>query len=387
MQAQGQFWHIFFLGNGGLDGAIIAQDEVDTWTVHHMMPLDSDHTKLDSHDVIYRVLGGLGERYEIKIDEILVRSTYRPSIAVARKYSSPKGHAYLAGDAAHQNIPTGGYGMNMGLGDAFDLGWKLAAVVNRGGGSRLLASYEAERRPVALEGIQRSGVHMAAHLNVKELLQPDAAIVNANSAQGATMRQKIHDHYQANDGENKDLGIEMGYRYKSEICILNHDEGIEPEWLPSRYVPTTWPGSRAPHIFLKDGSPIYDLLGKGYTLVEFAQSGHSEDAGARHLVSAALAESVVLSHLKLVDEDQASRLWEKRLVIVRPDIHVAWRGNYASPTRALEIIRVIAGIAAPVRRVEEQPAGINGKPVAFRMVINEVQDKDYRLEQMGAFQQ
>ncbi len=351
------------------------------------MPLDSDHTKLDSRDIIYRVLGGLGEPFEIKVDEILVRSTYRPSIAVARQYASPHGHVFLAGDAAHQNIPTGGYGMNMGLGDAFDLGWKIAAVVNGGGGPRLLASYEADRRPIALTSIERSAVHMATHFNVKDLLQPDAAIVNADSEEGAKMRKKIHDHYQANDGENRDLGIEMGQRYKSEICIPDHEPAVEPEWLPSRYIPTTWPGSRAPHVFLKDGSAIYDLLGPGFTLVEFVRSGDADDGSAGHLVSAAKAESVSLSYVKLVDEDHARRLWEKRLVIVRPDIHVAWRGNDLSARRASEVVRVIAGIAAPRRVEASAPTGMNEKAVEFRMVLNEVQDREYRLGQMGAFQQ
>jgi FAD-dependent monooxygenase len=227
---------------------------------------------------------------------------------------------------------------------------------------------------------------MATHFNVKDFLQPDAAIVNANSEEGAKMRKNIHDHYQANDGENKDLGIEMGHRYRSEICIPDNEETIEPEWLPSRYIPTTWPGSRAPHVFLKDGSAIYDLLGKGYTLVEFARSSDADDGSAGHLVSAANADSVFLSHLKLFDEDLASRLWEKRLVIVRPDMHVAWRGNDVSPKRASEIIRVIAGIAAP-KRVEASPTSMNGKAVTFSMVLNEVQDKEYRMGQMGALQQ
>lgn len=352
------------------------------------MPLDSDPTMLDSHDVIYRVLGGIGESYEIKVDEILVRSTYRPSIAVARQYASPKGHIFLAGDAAHQNIPTGGYGMNMGLGDAFDLGWKLAAIVNKCGGLGLLASYEADRRPVALTCIERSGVHMTTHLDVKELLQPDSGIVNSNSKEGTEMRKKIHDHYQANDGENRDLGIEMGHRYKSKICIPDNEETVEPEWLPSRYIPTTWPGSRAPHVFLKDGSAIYDLLGKHYTLIEFAQSGEADDGSAKHLLTAAKVDSVFLSHLKLVDEEKASRIWEKRLVVVRPDAHVAWRSNFGiGAKRASEIIQAIAGIAAPANHVEALSIEVDGEEATFNMVSNQVQDKEYRLSKMGAFQQ
>lgn len=125
IRKQGQFWHLFFLVGGHMGGALIAQNEIDTWTVHMFLPLDADPDKIDSHEAVYTVLGGLGEKYRITIDEILVRSTFRPNVAVARSYISPKGHAYLAGDSAHQNIPTGGYGMNMGIADAWDLGWKV----------------------------------------------------------------------------------------------------------------------------------------------------------------------------------------------------------------------------------------------------------------------
>src|ERR1700761_6274689 len=139
LHKQGQFWHIFLLAeHGGFGGAIIAQDEVDTWTTHLFLPLDAEPEKIESRDAVYRVLGGIHGEYRIEIDEILVRSVWRPNIAVARRWSSPNHRIHIVGDAAHQNIPTGGYGMNMGVGDAFDLGWKLAAVINGTGGSDLL---------------------------------------------------------------------------------------------------------------------------------------------------------------------------------------------------------------------------------------------------------
>jgi FAD-dependent monooxygenase len=125
IQKQGQFWHIFVIREGQMSGAVIAQDEVDTWTIHLFLPLEVDHETIDSYDAVYSVLGGMGEKYEIKIDEVLVRSTYRPNVAVSRSYSGLNGRVFFAGDSAHQNIPTGGYGMNMGIADAYDLGWKV----------------------------------------------------------------------------------------------------------------------------------------------------------------------------------------------------------------------------------------------------------------------
>ena len=145
LHKQGRFWHIFLLGeSGGFEGAVISQDEKGTWTTHLFLPLDAEPEKMDPHDAVYRVLGGVYGPYKITIDEILVRSVWRPNIAVTRNWSNPSLRIFLAGDSAHQNIPTGGYGMNMGIGDAFDLGWKLASVINGHGGPDLLRSYEME---------------------------------------------------------------------------------------------------------------------------------------------------------------------------------------------------------------------------------------------------
>lgn len=125
IQKQGSFWHIFVVRSGMMGGAVIAQDEVDTWTIHLFLPLELDPDTITSEDAVATVFGGSGDKWNVKIDEVLVRSTYRPNIAVARNYSGLDGRVFLAGDSAHQNIPTGGYGMNMGIVDAYDLGWKV----------------------------------------------------------------------------------------------------------------------------------------------------------------------------------------------------------------------------------------------------------------------
>ena len=128
IQKQGQFWHIFVTGPPGeLRGAIISQNEKDIWTTHLYLPVDTDLDSISSEEAIYRVFGGLYEDYPIKIDEILVRSAWRPYIAVSREWSSERRRVFIAGDAAHQNIPTGGYGMNMGIADAYDLGLEVSS--------------------------------------------------------------------------------------------------------------------------------------------------------------------------------------------------------------------------------------------------------------------
>ncbi|KAH8812864.1 FAD-binding domain-containing protein [Xylogone sp. PMI_703] len=366
----GRFWHIFAANENGLGSAVISQDDMGIFTTHLMLPLEADHTKIDSYDAVYTALGGLGGPYKITIDEILIRSTYRHSIAIARSYRSPGGRVFLAGDSAHQNVPTGGYGMNTGLGDAFDLGWKLASVIHKYGGSALLDSYEQERRPIALQSIQRSGIHMEAHMALTSLLSPSAHIVEEDSDAGRAMRKAIHEHYQLHDGENKDVGIEMDHRHQSCIYPPLKDGAQPPSWNPRKCTPNTWPGSRAPHVFLSNGTPIFDLYGKYFTLIKFGVEGTSEN-GVDHLLLAAEELHVPVKVVTLIGEDNARKIWEYPLVLVRPDGHVAWRGNAIdSREHAQEVVEVMAGLRM-------------SSPTTLVM---ESQVQGYNLEKMGIMQ-
>tara|TARA_R110002003_G_scaffold40_3_gene2578 strand:+ start:3073 stop:4263 length:1191 start_codon:yes stop_codon:yes gene_type:complete len=386
LHAQGQFWHIFFLQQPGeFGGAIIAQDEIDTWTVHYFLPLGTDTDNIGSEEAVYTVLGGMHGKYEIKIDEILVRSVWRPSIAVARTWASLDRRVFIAGDAAHQNIPTGGYGMNMGIGDAYDLGWKLAAAMHYGG-PELLTSYELERRPVAVRNIEHSGQHMQVHLSVAQFFEgqnPDC--IDEPTAEGRALRQRIHEHYQAHDGENKDFGIEMGYIYQSNIVHTPESDGIKPDWQAAQYTPSTWPGSRAPHVFLSDGSAVFDHLGKDWSLVTFTET----NADVEVLLTAASALAIPIKHVDLRGEHEARRLWERDFVLVRPDEHVAWRSNsVGNIEEARSILEVAIGFK-PIDPTIENGFGRTdplGEKFTTTMEMK-TQVRSYELEQMGEFQQ
>ncbi|EXJ60041.1 hypothetical protein A1O7_04190 [Cladophialophora yegresii CBS 114405] len=324
LHRQGQFWHIFFTSGH----VIISQDEVDTWTAHTPLPLDFDTSTLDPKDTIYRVLGGSGPPCHIDIDEILVTSTWRPNICIAERYISRggKGRVFLSGDAAHQNIPTGGYGMNTAVGDSFDIGWKLAAVLAGHGGVSLLRSYETERRPVAARNIERSGVHWAVHSFYKDLVAKTGDAVRSETADGNDIREQITRHLQHHDGENKDLGVELGYRYNGSPVVVPDGVAKEPPWNYTSYVPSTWPGARAPHVFLKDSAgetSVFDLFGRGpeYTLVDFTAQGEYIalfEPEAKKL-------AIPLKGVHLPDETDVRTVWERDAVLVRPDDHVAWR--------------------------------------------------------------
>ncbi|KAK5676977.1 hypothetical protein LTS10_010741 [Elasticomyces elasticus] len=344
----GRFWHIFLTDrSGGLGGAIIAQDEIDTWTTHLFLQADDelDTDSMSPEDIVYRVLGGMHDPYPITIDKILVRSTWRPVIAVTRSWSGPNSCVFLAGDAAHQNIPTGGYGMNMGIADAFDLGWKLASVVKNTGGPGLLKSYEVERKPVAAKNVAHSGVHFQVHVALKELLASNGADprdVDKATDEARCTRMKVQRHYDEHDGENKDFGIEMDYRYKSPIVILDEPADREPPWTPTQYTPSTWPGSRPPHIFLDDGRAIFDQFGKDWTLLCFA----GRDCGQSLVVEAAKRLSVPLHLVDLSSEALAKTLYERNLVLVRPDQHVAWRSDSVTTHEEAEkMLGIVTGRA------------------------------------------
>ncbi|KAF1955081.1 hypothetical protein CC80DRAFT_566391, partial [Byssothecium circinans] len=343
-----------------------------------------DTSAISSEEAVYKVLGGLNGKYEIKIDEILVRSTWRPSIAVARTWASPDHRVFIAGDAAHQNVPTGGYGMNMGIADAYDLGWKLAATMQYGGRG-LLESYEAERRPVALRSVEYSGVHLKAHSDVAQIFERgELHPVDMPTEEGEALRRRVHEHYQEHDGENKDFGVEMGQIYESSVLQRPETGEAKPAWRASQYTPSTWPGSRAPHLFLLDGSAIFDHFGKDWSLVTFTDKA----ADDRFLLDAATSLSIPVKHVDLQGEEHAHRIWERDIVLVRPDEHVAWRANsVGSLEEAQNALRLVVGLQSAKAGTERRESKTKPPDMMFTATSGlTTQVRDYEMEKMGEFQ-
>ncbi|KAH6711702.1 hypothetical protein BKA61DRAFT_693571 [Leptodontidium sp. MPI-SDFR-AT-0119] len=306
------------------------QDEGDTWTCHLPVDLATDWEAIDAKEAIYRVLGGSAGPVPIQVDEILVKSAWRPNICIAEAYISKSGNGrvFLSGDAAHQNIPTGGYGMNTAVGDSFDVGWKIAAVLAGYGGRSLLDSYEAERRPVGIRNIERSGVHHKVHADyVSWVTEAGEGVVTARNEGGRALRQRIAQHTLVHDGENKDHGIEFGYRNDSSPVVAHETHpNTHPSgpitWNPRNYIPSTQPGVRAPHVYLADGkTSIFTLFGPDYTLVDFSTTR----AWAAKFADVAKLHGIPLATVHLPNERHAAAVWEREAVLVRPDDFVAWR--------------------------------------------------------------
>ena len=241
---------------------------------------------------------------------------------------------WLAGDSAHQFIPTGGYGMNSGLCDAMALGWALAANVRGWGTPALFEAYEIERRHVGARVRIGSARHAAVRFRIAGQYDP---VLHEDSDAGAAKRSEVGSFIQdAGNLENEAWGLEWGYRY-DDSPIVCHEAGDAPDYEWEHYVPATWPGVRAPNPFLADGRPIFDTLGRGFTLLSFdGNSCASLEHAAR---SAGLPLDVVS-----IDDPHAARLYERRLVLVRPDQHVAWRGDAEpTPAEATAIVNRVRG--------------------------------------------
>lgn len=253
-------------------------------------------------------------------------------------------------------------------------------------GSSLLDSYTEERRPIAMDSIQRSGFHMQAHAAAFELMKNDPFSVEMDSEAGSLLRAKIHDHYQTRSGENTELGIEMDHRHRSRVYPPPAEaDGKEPPWEPERYAPSTFVGSRAPHVFLIDGRSIFEHYGPHWTLVEFFDEA-VPGRGVSTLMEVADAIGMPLKHVSLRGEKNARKVWGFPLVLVRPDGHVAWRGVRApSSEDAAALLKKIAGWGDGSGAT---PAGQKSAiPKIFAATIStESQVTDYHLEKMGVMQ-
>jgi hypothetical protein len=218
---------------------------------------------------------------------------------------------FLAGDAVHLVIPTGGLGMNSGVGDAIDLGWKLAATLQGWGGPKLLASYEAERRQVGVRNVAASRYASQGRRKWRALWRDLDELVRV-----AEVEQRK---------SNEMIGAELGYRYAGSPIVAEEPGGPEDDF--RAYVPSTWPGARLPHVWLENHVAVQDLIpDDGFTLLRLRD----------HDVSGL--------PFRIVDvrDERARDIYGFDLILLRPDLHVAWRGNRA-PADAKRLAALVTG--------------------------------------------
>jgi 2-polyprenyl-6-methoxyphenol hydroxylase-like FAD-dependent oxidoreductase len=306
----GIFWHEQCAQNGD---TLIAQDDVDTWTLHVLMDASMDPEKIDP-----KVL--LAERLGRVIDcKILAANHWRPALTIAKGFG--RGRVWLAGDSCHQVIPTGGYGMNTGVGEAVTLGWMLAGVIQGWGGPKLLEAYEAERMPVVAANRNGSALNAGVRLLI--------------SSRGGIDLEK-HGKYIQELGnlENEALGLEVDYRY-DKSPIVCRERGPAAPWKIDAITPTTRPGARLPHVWLQPGVSVHDRLGPYFTLIR------ANATNVEGFISAAESLNVPLKILNIADSEIA-QIYQSPLILVRPDHHVVWRGT-SMPTDPLKILKIVTG--------------------------------------------
>jgi 2-polyprenyl-6-methoxyphenol hydroxylase-like FAD-dependent oxidoreductase len=288
---------------------LIMQDSTKHWSLHATVP-DAEAMKRKFEEIV-----GFPVNYEL-----LSCAPWRQNLLLADRYR--EGRVFLAGDSVHLVIPTGGLGMNTGVGDAFDLAWKLIGTLKGWGGPELLDSYEIERRQV---GDRNVGASRYANVGRQKWRSIATDEIFSGTEAGESLKRKL---IQVADSEqrkgNRMIGAELGYRYVDSPCIDNIPGG--PEHRVGEYNPNVWPGSRLPHCWLDDGSALQDQLPETYVLLSLGNKSldTSKLRQSYEKIGAPVAEV-------RIESNRLRDLYGFDLLVLRPDMHVAWRGNDAAP--------------------------------------------------------
>jgi 2-polyprenyl-6-methoxyphenol hydroxylase-like FAD-dependent oxidoreductase len=321
-QPHGSAIHYWVL-NPACPGVLGRMDLKDLWwAIANGVPAEIGQS--DPHALIHGLVG-------TKIDaEVLGTDPWTARMLLVDRYRSDR--IFLAGDAAHLNPPWGGHGFNTGIGDAVNIGWKLAAVLEGWGGDGLLASYEAERRPIAERTIREAAANMsvlAPELGNREMEAPGLAGEQARRAAAQVIRA-------TKDREFHSLGLVLGYQYDASPVIV--DDGTPPLPEGQDYKPTARPGARLPHLWMPDGASLYDRLGNGLSLLRL-----HNDADVVPFIESATARRVPLTVVELRGQELEER-YGASLLLVRPDQHVAWRGASVDRSTTEAVIDQVRGV-------------------------------------------
>lgn len=307
-------------------GMVGPMDLQDTWwaIVQGVDP----GTEVDPEEAAGMVHSLVGSDVDI---DVIATDPWTARMLLAPEYG--RGSIFLVGDAAHLNPPWGGHGFNTCIGDAANLAWKLAAAITGWAGPALLASYGAERRPVAARTIRdaaTNGKALAYHF-----ADPDLA---ASGPAGETARAAAHAALAVKQSEFDSLGLVLGYAYGDSPVVVPDGSPVPVED-PIRYVPSASPGALLPHAWLADDTSVYDRLGTGFTLLADAGAlaGVPATDAFAPVLDAAARQGIPVTVAAVgpsADGTPLSDLWGAEAVLVRPDQHVAWRGSSAQAAAA-----------------------------------------------------
>jgi hypothetical protein len=311
---KGRVWQCWAV-NPEQRALLCAIDGRDTFVLMIQMPEGKTADEIDEQAVLTAAVGA-PFRYEL-----IAKTPWHAGYALVAN-AFRKGRLLIAGDAAHLFTPTGGMGYNTSIDDAVNLGWKLAAVIGNVAPETLLDTYEAERRPIALRNTTFAGsmADSIGRIPVTSLAEEPGA---AGDAARAELGRALAVHVAS---EFNIPGVQLGVRYTS--AIVAQEPGPPPPDESGRYVPSGYPGARAPHRRIGTGS-LLDRFGRDFTLLLLAP------ANAEPWERAAETLRLPLAVVRF-DDAEARALYGADAVLVRPDHHVAWRGDAgADPGRVL----------------------------------------------------
>lgn len=249
--------------------------------------------------------------------EVLSSSSYRVFTRVADSYSA--GRLFIAGDAAHLCPPTGGHNMNTGIGDAVNLGWKLAAVLSGWGGEKLLSSYNIERRPVG-RSVSDSAMKNSHSMAEVEHLFSKLPPLDKDATPGQRFARG-HIAYKLTYQQWNSLGITMDQRYDKSPLIVNNGWKAVP-YSTTEYWHHSSPGHRAPHLWLADGTPLIDHFGRGFSLLDV----EALEVHVTRFLKAAARAGLPFTYVKLPASLARSK-YPATITIIRPDQYVCWQGD------------------------------------------------------------
>jgi 2-polyprenyl-6-methoxyphenol hydroxylase-like FAD-dependent oxidoreductase len=309
---------------------IFAIDGRETWLLHcYLRPDEPDFESVD-RDRCLRMVVGAGPDFQY---EVISTEDWYGRRLIADKFRDRR--VFVCGDAAHIWVPYAGYGMNAGIADAMNLSWMLAGVLQGWADSAILQAHEAERWPITE---QVSHYAMNTSVAMARVREEVPASIEAPGPEGDAVRAEFGRLLcEINVAQFCCGGLNFGYFYDRSPLIA-YDGETAPPYTMYDFTPSTVPGCRVPHVWLRDGRSLYDALGPWFTVLRFDRS-----VSVAPLAEAAAHRGVPMTLLD-VDAEGAETLYPHKLLLARPDQHVAWRGD-TMPDNPLALVDQVRGAA------------------------------------------
>jgi 4-hydroxyisophthalate hydroxylase len=293
-------------------------DVGEGWFFHAPVPPDTTRDNYDSHGLIQRAAGFA---FHAEFNHV---GFWSNRISVAERYRI--GRVFIAGDAAHSHPPYGGFGLNNGLEDVTNLGWKIAARLKGWGGEALLDSYSEERHPIFKEtGEDFIAARIRADREFLETHRPE---------DDPAAFKKVWEQRQRN-GMN---ALQYEPNYEGSSIVLGPANGV-----CTAHGTHSFEARAGHHLaprMLSSSKNVFEELGAGYALLAFGV----EDTAVRPIEAAARWLGIPLKIIRDSFVDGRER-YEKRLILIRPDQYVVWTGD-AAPVDPAAIVARVAGRAS-----------------------------------------